>query len=509
MANDDHILITMRFIPQHEVVQRYDAILPDYLTNLAMKESEAYKTYHDLATGKVAKSGKKKQPAPGLETLFDIALTKAEQMKLAIKRSKTQLHISQPSGSSAHEGTGVTPGVLDVPTYESNDEQISWKSSEEEDDDEENFSTHDDEAKQDEEVHEDDSFDPRVQTPSHVESTDDKDSDDVTQDANVEGDMINKEETHEEEIEDTHVILTALINPEGQQQSSSVLSGFVSNMLNPRPDTGIDSIFNLNTEATSLVDVPVTTIAEPPLVFATTLPPPPTPLTHMQQTPVPTPTIVSSIPDIIDAYLANKMNEAVKTVVQLQSDRLRDEAQAENEDFLNKPDDNIKKIIKDQVKEQVKAQVSKILPRIEKTVNEQLEAVVMTRSSTESKTSLAIAANLSELELKKILIEKMESNKSIHRSNEQKHLYKALVEAYESDKLILDTYGDNVSFKRRRDDVDKDEEPSAGSNWGPREDKLEKNQSQPVLQRKRHPRQPASQLMGLNLNTSLLASLLI
>ncbi|GJU90366.1 hypothetical protein Tco_1302789 [Tanacetum coccineum] len=160
------------------------------------------------------------------------------------------------------------------------------------------------------------------------------------------------------------------------------------------------------------------------------------------------------------------MQKNVKTAVQLQSDRLRDEAQAENEDFLNKLDDNIKKIIKDQVKEQVKAQVSKILPKIEKTVNEQLEAEVMTRSSTESKTSLAIAANLSELELKKILIEKMESNKSINRSNEQKNLYKALVEAYESDKLILDTYGDTVSFKRRRDDEDKDEEPSAGSNRG-------------------------------------------
>ncbi|GKE41797.1 hypothetical protein Tco_1469081 [Tanacetum coccineum] len=83
----------------------------------------------------------------------------------------------------------------------------------------------------------------------------------------------------------------------------------------------------------------------------------------------------------------------------------------------------------------------------------------MTRSSTESKTSLAISANLSKLEMKKILIEKMESNKSIRRSNEQKNLYKALVEAYESDKLILDTYGDTVSFKRHRDDEDKDEEP--------------------------------------------------
>ncbi|GKD31800.1 hypothetical protein Tco_1242578, partial [Tanacetum coccineum] len=120
------------------------------------------------------------------------------------------------------------------------------------------------------------------------------------------------------------------------------------------------------------------------------------------------------------------MNEAIKTFIQLQSDRLREEAQVENEDFLNKLDDNIKKVIKDQVKEQVKAQVFKILPKIEKTVNEQLKAKVMTCSSTESKTSLAIAANLSELELKKILIENMESNKSINRSNEQKNLYKAL-----------------------------------------------------------------------------------
>ncbi|GKB96245.1 hypothetical protein Tco_0982382 [Tanacetum coccineum] len=60
----------------------------------------------------------------------------------------------------------------------------------------------------------------------------------------------------------------------------------------------------------------------------------------------------------------------------------------------------------------------------------------------------------------------MESNKSIHRSDEQKNLYKALVDAYESDKLILDTYGETISFKRRRDEEDKDQEPFAGSNRG-------------------------------------------
>ncbi|GKE80348.1 hypothetical protein Tco_1550348, partial [Tanacetum coccineum] len=186
------------------------------------------------------------------------------------------------------------------------------------------FSTHDDEARQ-EDVDKEDSFDPRVQTPSHVESTNDEDNDEEVQGVNIEGEAMDKAANNEEDegndlyrdlninlegrdvemtddqptnvqitqvTEDTHVIITPVI-PEGQQQSSSVSSGFVSHMLNPRPDTGIDSIFN--TEATSLVDVPVTTIAEPPLVFATTLPPSPTPLiTHMQQTPFPIPTTTPS-----------------------------------------------------------------------------------------------------------------------------------------------------------------------------------------------------------------------
>ncbi|GJW84642.1 hypothetical protein Tco_0157787 [Tanacetum coccineum] len=115
--NKDTVVAGSENRVEHEVVQRYGAILPDYLTNPVIKVSKAYKTYHDLATrkvqpkpkyvrrysrtksdeapkpssgkrvkatAKVAKYGKKKQPALGLETLSDIALTEAKQMKLAI-----------------------------------------------------------------------------------------------------------------------------------------------------------------------------------------------------------------------------------------------------------------------------------------------------------------------------------------------------------------------------------------------------------------------------------------
>nr|GFC34182.1 hypothetical protein [Tanacetum cinerariifolium] len=172
---------------------------------------------------------------------------------------------------------------------------------------------------------------------------------------------------------------------------------------------------------------------------------------------------VSVIPSIVQQFMTQQMTEAVREAVQIQTDRLQDSLQQENDESLRNIDENIKKIIKRQVKNQVKEQVSRILPRIEDSVNATLEAEVLTRSSHSSRTSYAIAADLSEMELKKILIEKMDGNKSIQRSDEQRNLYKALVEAYEADKAILDTYGDSTILKRRREDEDQ-EGPSTGSN---------------------------------------------
>nr|GEU37041.1 hypothetical protein [Tanacetum cinerariifolium] len=351
-------------------------------------------------SAKVDKPAKEKQFAKtskdkGLNVLSEVALTEAKQMKLATKRSLTQTHISHASKLCADEGTGIIPGVLDVPTYESDDEEISWKSSEDDNDDEvkinnngddfvhPKFSTHDEEDK-DEEI-----FDPIVQTPSQVENTDDEDSHGM----NVEGNKgANEEDDGNQLYRDVNINLEV-------NNSSSVSPRFVLNMLNPSPGTGIDSIF----ESTSRVDVPITTIDEPPLLSATTLPLPSIPIiAHVQQTPAPSPANVlsSSLQDFLILALC------------------LDEAQAKNEDFLNKLDENIQKIIKEKVKEQVK-------------------------------TSYDVAADLSELEPKKILIDKIESNKSIHRSDEQKNLYKALVDDYECDKLILDTYGDTVTLKRQ------------------------------------------------------------
>nr|GEW54037.1 hypothetical protein [Tanacetum cinerariifolium] len=99
---------------------------------------------------------------------------------------------------------------------------------------------------------------------------------------------------------------------------------------------------------------------------------------------------VSLISGIVDNYLASKLKEEVNVVVRLQSNKIKEEAEAENQEFINQVDSTTKKIIK----EQVKAQLSKIMPQIEDYITESLEAEVLVRSTNQPQTSYAIEASL-------------------------------------------------------------------------------------------------------------------
>nr|GEX91822.1 putative reverse transcriptase domain-containing protein [Tanacetum cinerariifolium] len=512
---DDQMFTTIKLVSRHQNTQQFGAILPIELTNEDIRNSAAYKEYYAIASGATPPKTKASVSKTQSSSNTTITLPTAANTRLS-----TSVKGKQPAKSSKakDEGTGNLPRVPDVPTDES-DEEISWKLSDEgndgevdvrNDDQEDKDDQDDDDDDQDdndddqdthndgddfvhpklsiheEEAKDEESFDPIVQTP---ENFDDEGNDDVSLCMNVGG-----EEGQDSEDDDEELYRDVNINLEGRD-SSSVSSQFITSMLNPSPDAGIDFLF----ESTPQVDVQASTTIAPLTLTAPTLPPPTIPtISQVPQAPTPPTTApstylqdllnfgslfgfdhrlktleanffefvqtnqfagaVSSILGIVERYMDQQMNEAVKVVIHLQSDRLRDEAQAENEDFINKLDENIQRIIKEQVKEQVKVQVFKILPKIDKTVNEQLEAEVLTRSSNSSKTSNDVAADLSEMELKKILIKKMENNKSIHRLDEQRNLYKSLVDAYEYQTEDL------------------------------REEEKEKIHSQQALQRKRRPR---------------------
>nr|GEV92945.1 hypothetical protein [Tanacetum cinerariifolium] len=266
------------------------------------------------------------------------------------------------------------------------------------------------------------------------------------------------------EVKDSHVTLTP-VNPDGQQQSSSVSSQFVTSMLNPILDVGMVSIF----ETTSQMDVQTPTFVTPLPMTAPTMTPSTiaTITTTSQALILPTTASSTMIQDLPNFGSLFGFDNRLRTLeasfsefMQMNqftgaSDRLRDKAQRENNEFLKIVDENIQKIIKEHVKEQVKddeeesedddqeydeeydeetrdeesfdpisktpensddeGNVSAILGIIQRymdqQMNEAVKKIIKEQVKEQVKTSYAVAADLSEMELKKILIEKMEGNK--------------------------------------------------------------------------------------------------
>ncbi|GJZ19769.1 hypothetical protein Tco_0556359 [Tanacetum coccineum] len=163
---------------------------------------------------------------------------------------------------------------------------------------------------------------------------------------------------------------------------------------------------------------------------------------------------LSSIPVIVDRYIDNKLGEAINKAIEAHNLDYRQEAQDEKNKYMGLVDTSMRTIIK----EEVTTHLTQILPQavsdfaipaIEKNVTESLKAA--------------------------ILIDKMEKNKSYDKADYKRELYNALITSYQTDKDLFDTYGEVFSLKRSRDDRDKDQDPSAGSDRGTKRRKSSKD----------------------------------
>ncbi|GJZ07240.1 hypothetical protein Tco_0541033 [Tanacetum coccineum] len=238
---------------------------------------------------------------------------------------------------------------------------------------------------------------------------------------------------------------------------------------------------NTNEPTSSLYTVQVTAIPEVTSIFTTTIPPPPPFFNLLLQQATPTLTPITSeattsFPSLLDFSSVFKFND--RDIVAHNLD-CREEAQAEKRDYIELVDISIRVILK----EEVNNQLPRIIPQavsdfaihvIEKNVTKSLEAAVLARSSSQPKSTYEAAASLSEFELTKILIDKMEKNKSYDKADYKWELYDALVKSYQADKDLFDTYGEVFTLKRSQDDRDKDQDPSAGSNRGTKRRKSSK-----------------------------------
>nr|GFC88073.1 hypothetical protein [Tanacetum cinerariifolium] len=235
------------------------------------------------------------------------------------------------------------PGVPDVPSDDS-EEELSWKSS-----DDEEVGIHEEGKESDDDSNEgsdndSDETESRLSEEARIQK--EEDADELYRDVNInQGRGLQVTQN----VEDTHVILTP-VNPNDPQESSS-MSSFVSSMLNPISNVGVESVFT--TTSSQIVSLEPPTPIMTPSTIAT--------ITTSGEAPIPPPTIpsiilenlptfnsafrfkgrlrlletsfseyrqtnqfadvVSTIPGIVHQYMDQQMKEAVRKAVQIQTDR--------------------------------------------------------------------------------------------------------------------------------------------------------------------------------------------
>nr|GFC54770.1 hypothetical protein [Tanacetum cinerariifolium] len=94
-SRNDSLLGTLKFVSKTEDSQKYRALIPDGMINQDIKNSKAYKTYYDFATGKTTpkKAKKFKKGASPLKKLSPVLeeepTKKSKRVKRPAKNSST------------------------------------------------------------------------------------------------------------------------------------------------------------------------------------------------------------------------------------------------------------------------------------------------------------------------------------------------------------------------------------------------------------------------------------
>ncbi|GJZ38356.1 hypothetical protein Tco_0584547 [Tanacetum coccineum] len=506
-ARDDSVLGTIRFVSRHADTQVYGEILPETMTNQALLDSVAYKNYYVIASGveppKSRKSQKKSDSAisseespskkkstkakkvasakskptkkkasvkadrgKGLNVLSKAALSKAAQLKEVAKRSKKDFHISHASGSGdgtdfesgvpdeqhhktsgTDKGTSTKPGVPNVPKYDSESDKESWGNSGEEDEDDENDSKDEngnDDNDDSDGNDDDDGNDGNGDDDDDDAKDDDNQEDDDTNDDDEETDsdktvsdrikipVLNQSSTEYYEKEEVEKIDNEekMDEKEDDEVTKELYDDVNMNLGNRDADmTDVDQADNEiaslmdttvhhkepGSQTSSLYTVPITAVPEITSVFTTTIPPPPPFFNPLPQQATLTPTPITSeattsFPSLPDFSFVFKFNDRVTN--------------------LEKDLSEIKQV--DQY-----AQALSFISAI-------------------------------------ILIDNIEKNKSYDKADYKMELYDALVKSYQTGKDLFDTYGEVFTLKRSRDDREKDQDPSAGSDRGTKRRKSRK-----------------------------------
>ncbi|GKE55107.1 hypothetical protein Tco_1490263 [Tanacetum coccineum] len=122
-VRDDTLLGTLKFVSKTEDYQKYGALIPEEMINQAIKDSKAYKTYLDFATGKATPKKARKfkkiaSPSQKLTTVLDeepAKKPKRAKKPEPAKQAETTKNTALAKKSSTMQTAGVvirdTPGM--------------------------------------------------------------------------------------------------------------------------------------------------------------------------------------------------------------------------------------------------------------------------------------------------------------------------------------------------------------------------------------------------------------
>ncbi|GKD36095.1 hypothetical protein Tco_1251604 [Tanacetum coccineum] len=219
-TRDDNLLGTMRFVSRHEDTQVFGALLPKAMTNQALLDSVAYKTYYAIDTGAEPPKPKRIQKKSNSAILYEETSSKKKPAKAKKDMTSTKKLTSKPKSTKKKVPIKADRGKSDGTDFESRvpDEQ-QGNSREEDDDDEDTEDDNDNDGNDDGDDNDDDDDDndgnddddsdheknesDRDENPNLNQSNDEHEEEEyVDEFTDKEDDADNANEENEEELDD-------------------------------------------------------------------------------------------------------------------------------------------------------------------------------------------------------------------------------------------------------------------------------------------------------------------
>ncbi|GJZ32318.1 hypothetical protein Tco_0577754 [Tanacetum coccineum] len=432
-----------------------------------------------------------------MDLLSNVALLKAAQLKKVLKKSKQDTYMLHASGSvdrvgsqlkvldelhdkttSTNEGTDTISGVPDVPKDQFESENESWGDSG--DDDDSNDDDNNNDVDDDEDVHEsDDDHDEAddERTESNDEKEEKQDDEFLYGDVNI---SLKDTETADKEKGDVEMTIARQVNV-NQEGAGNLIKDDVQATQKTEVDIEVVSMLDINVQHKVLRTSPLLTILVSVILEHTVVNPPEIVITvslttsssllsslfpHLQQlTPIPTPTKTKATTSTTDVFESETLTAFHQRITNLEKDvkelKIVDHSAALLSTIKSEVPNAVKEYLGTSLDDALHKVLQKHLADIIKEHYVPAEIIERLRQQYVPKKSAE--------DIRKIKI------KHARKLPKQGALYHALMKSILEDEDAIDEGVADKLKKRKHDDADKGEGPSAGLDRGLKRRKTSKD----------------------------------